>query len=260
MATDERPAAGSGRRTLWIVVGLALIALPLLIFFVVFSVRIVPDGQVGILYTFGEVDLEPRQPGLVIKRPWASMQTMNVDIQEFTAGSTSDEYDPLTAGTVETLTCDGLTIGIDLTVRFRLDATRAAYVFRDIGPEFKRLVMPPTTRGAIRNILIRFRRQDLYPTPPANLGSIIQEYLETDLEPHGIIIEQVLLTDIVPPAEIQEAEALKAAVEAELERIWAEEAAAAQAAGLPTPAPSFRQPAEEPSAAVGPALERSPGC
>ncbi len=179
----------------------------------IFSIRIVGAGEVGVIHTFGEVDTNPRPSGLLFKMPWASMETMNVRTQQFTMSSASEDVGALAGGTVNTLTSEGLTVGVDLTVLFRLDFGTAPEVFRDLGPQYQGVVLLPAIRGAIRDVVAQYSAEDLYTVARATVGDLILSNLIRDLDARGIVTEQVLLRDITLPAQIRQAIELKLSAE-----------------------------------------------
>ena len=68
--SDEGPKGARDGRRLWLLVaGVLFIVGPILALAVVFSVRVVGDGEVGVVYVFGEADPDPRPPRLHFKLP-----------------------------------------------------------------------------------------------------------------------------------------------------------------------------------------------
>ena len=68
--SDEGPkGARDGRRPWLVVAGVLFIVGPILALAVVFLVRVVGEGEVGVVYVFGEVDPDPRPPALHFKLP-----------------------------------------------------------------------------------------------------------------------------------------------------------------------------------------------
>ena len=183
----------------------------------IFSIRIVGAGEVGVIHVFGEVDTSPRPSGLLFKLPWASMETMNVRTQQLTMSSASEDIGFLAGGTVTTLTSEGLTVGVDLTIFYHLNFNSAPAVFRELGPSYEAVVLLPAVRGAIRDVVAQFSAEDLYTVARAAVGELILENLVSDLEVRGIIAERVLLRDITLPTQIQQAIERKLAAEQAIE-------------------------------------------
>ncbi len=193
--------------------GIVVVIVAIVGLLAIFSIRIVGAGEVGVIHTFGEVDTTPRPSGLLFKMPWASMETMNVRTQQFTMSSASEDVGALAGGTVNTLTSEGLTVGVDLTVLFRLNFNTAPEVFRDLGPQYQSVVLLPAIRGAIRDVVAQYSAEDLYTVARATVGDLILSNLVRDLDARGIVTEQVLLRDITLPAQIRQAIELKLSAE-----------------------------------------------
>lgn len=172
---------------------------------VLFTVRIVDEGEVGVVHMFGEVDPEPRPPGLHFKLPRASMSKMDVETQQLTLSSDADEDAGLTGETVEALTYEGLTIGVDVTVRFRLEAARAPAVFREIGPDYVEVILLPAIRRAIRDVLAGFPLEDFCGLPRATLEDLFQSEFEGDLRNRGLMAEGVQVLKVFLPIRIRQA-------------------------------------------------------
>jgi regulator of protease activity HflC (stomatin/prohibitin superfamily) len=243
-----------------LIVGGALALVLVVAFMAVFVVRIVPDGEVGIVHTFGEVDPEPRPPGIVFKSPVANLVTMDLGLQEFTVKYTSEEDAPLEERTLYALTDDDLTTGVHLTVRFRLEASRAPSVFRDVGFEYPRIILLPAIRGAIRETLARYTLEDLCGLKPDFVKDLLMSELDSDLQRRGLVAEQIQnLTVILPPEirggleRIYEAEQRIAESKAEYARRIRE--SAGEGAELP-----FEMPIPVPIDPFAPSDDLIPGC
>ena len=194
-------------------VGILVVVAAVAALLAIFSIRIVGAGQVGVIHVFGEVDTRPRPSGMLFKLPWASMETMNVRTQQLTMSSAAEDVGTLAGGTVQTLTSEGLTVGVDLTIFYHLNFSEAPVVFRELGPQFEGVILLPAVRGAIRDVVAQFSAEDLYTVARGAVGELILENLVRDLEVRGIIAERVLLRDITLPTQIQQAIERKLAAE-----------------------------------------------
>ncbi len=193
--------------------GVTVLGIAVVLLLALFSVRIVGVGEVGIIHTFGVVDTNPRPPGLTLKAPWASLETMNVRTQQFTMGSVAEEQSLVAGDTVRTLTSEGLTVGLDLTVWFALQAGEAPILFSEIGPDYRGIIIRPAIRNAIRDVVAQYTAEALYTEGRERVGIQIQEQLEADLSPRGVTVERVLLRDVALPGLIQQAIEAKIAAE-----------------------------------------------
>ncbi len=192
-------------RTSSMALGVIVVIIALVALFAFFSVRIVGVGQAGVIHTFGVVDPIAKPAGLLLKAPWAALEQLNVRTQEFTMTSRAEEAGLGADDAVQTLTSEGLTVGLDITVLFRLEFLIAPEMFRTVGPDYQLIIVRPAIRNAIRDVVAQFTASDLYTTGREQVSIQIEEQLINALEPRGISIENVLLRDVRLPSIIQTA-------------------------------------------------------
>ena len=160
-------------------------------------VRFVGDGEVGVVHTFGVVDPKPRLPGLVLKAPWASLETMNVRTQQFTLDSQALRGDLVPDGDIiRTLTSDGATASIGLTVSYRIQADQAPHVFSTVGPDYASIIIRPAVRNAVRDVVVEYTLEEINPVHGEEIRDKIMEQLKSDLEPRGILAESALMREM----------------------------------------------------------------
>ena len=124
--------------------GVIVLATAAVLLLAVFSVRVVGVGEVGVISTFGVVDSTARQPGLLLKAPWQNLQQLSIRTQEFTMSSAQEQGARIGSDdTVRTLTSEGLTVGLDMTVWYRLSPQEAPELYRTIGPDFRGIIIRP---------------------------------------------------------------------------------------------------------------------
>ena len=189
-----------------VVIGAIIIAL--------FSVRFVDVGEVGVINTFGVVDPIPKPQGLLVKLPWATLDTYSVRTQSITMSSRAEEVGA-SDNTVRTLTREGLSVGLDITTLFVLNFDQAPEVRNNVGPEgvYQEIVVRPGIRNAIRDVVAQFTAEDLYTTAREEIGTRIHQQLDESLNARGVTIQDVLLRDVTLPAVITQAIENKLAAE-----------------------------------------------
>ncbi len=199
-------------------VGVIVIGVAAAIVLALFSVRFVNVGEVGVLHTFGVVDPAPRPEGLLVKAPWASLETLSVRTQQLTMSSRSEDSSPsATDQTVRTLTSEGLSVGLDITTLYRLDFASAPEVFRRIGPNYVEIVVRPAIRDAIRDVIGEFQAEALYTSARTEVSQRIRTQLRELLSERGVSVENVLLRDVSLPQQITTAIERKLAAEQAIE-------------------------------------------
>jgi prohibitin 1 len=100
---------------------------------------------------------------------------------------------------------------------FRLDPTRAAEVYKTIGPEYQEIAVHPQIRSAIREVTATYEAKALYSAERDKIASETLQLFRKMTEGHGIIADAVLLRKIGLPAVVANAiqEKLKREQEAE---------------------------------------------
>jgi regulator of protease activity HflC (stomatin/prohibitin superfamily) len=96
-------------------------------------------------------------------------------------------------------TRDGNDIETDVTVRWRIDPTRIAFLWKFVAPstdEAEERVVGPPARAYVRDVLNELHSEDFYnPTKRFAAANRASQLLAARLKPYGIIVEGVLLGD-----------------------------------------------------------------
>jgi hypothetical protein len=122
---------GAGMRILRI----AAVAVVLLL--LLWSTTSIPTGNVGVLTLFGRVSGETLPEGIHLINPLKSVQKLSVQTQSLKESATVPSN-------------EGLILALDTSLLFRLDKTKAAWVYQTIGEPYVEKVVEPTLRAAIR--------------------------------------------------------------------------------------------------------------
>jgi regulator of protease activity HflC (stomatin/prohibitin superfamily) len=172
---------GAGLRILRIL--LAVVILLLLLW----STTSIPTGNVGVLTLFGRVTGETLSEGIHLINPLKSVQKLSVQTQSLKESATVPSN-------------EGLILALDTSLLFRLDKTKAAWVYQTIGEPYVEKVVEPTLRAAIRASTSAHTANALYTNARELVQQQIQDELTTQLAPRGVIVENVLLRDVQLPA------------------------------------------------------------
>jgi regulator of protease activity HflC (stomatin/prohibitin superfamily) len=96
-------------------------------------------------------------------------------------------------------TRDGNDIETDVTVRWRIDPSKAAFVWEHVAPstdDLKERLVRPQARAYVRDVLNRLDSEEYYnPDLRFRAASDATRVLAAHLAPNGIVIEQVILGD-----------------------------------------------------------------
>src|SRR3984957_6820818 len=164
-----------------IVIAVAIVLLLL------WSVTSIPTGNVGVLTLFGRVTGETLNEGIHLINPLKNVQKLSVQTQSVkeSANVPSNE---------------GLILALDTSLLFRLDKSKAAFVFQTVGDNYAEKIVEPTLRAAIRASTSAHSANALYTNARELVQQHIQDELTTQLAPRGVIVENVLLRDVQLPA------------------------------------------------------------
>ncbi len=172
-----------GRIGRWI--GYGVVALLLIILFSS-TLTTVDSGHVGVLTLFGRVTGETLPEGIHTINPLKSVHLLSIRTQEVKEAASVPSS-------------EGLTIGLDVSLLFRLDPEKAAEVYQKIGPTYADIVLVPTMRSAIREITASHVANSLYSGAREQLEAEVEKQLISTVSGRGIIVERVLMRDIQLP-------------------------------------------------------------
>ena len=171
------------------------------------SYTIIPAGEVGVKDFFGSIDPTPLTAGFNLKGPLTNIHKMNIQTVEIKE-------------TAETPSKEGLTVGLEVSLLFQLDPSKAPEVYRTVGPDYTSVVVDPQFRSAIREVTAAYDAKVLYSAERSRVQSEIQQNFELLAKGRGIITDQVLLRKIALPPTI--ADSIEAKLKAEQESLQME--------------------------------------
>jgi regulator of protease activity HflC (stomatin/prohibitin superfamily) len=167
------------------------------------SVKQIDAGEVGVQSLFGKVQDEILTSGLNFVNPLMSIKTIDVRTQNYTMSGVHNEGDVSGDDAIRVLTADGLEVVIDLTVLYRVQATEAPRIVKEIGYDFKNVVIRPITRTKIRDNAVYYTAVDLYSLKRDEFQSRIFKTIEANLKARGLVLEQLLVRNITLPVSVK---------------------------------------------------------
>src|ERR1700681_1008273 len=161
--------------------------LVLIVLLLMWSTTSIPTGNVGVLTLFGRVTGQTLPEGIHLINPLKSVEKMSVQTQSIkeSANVPSNE---------------GLILALDTSLLFRLDKSKAAFVYQTVGDNYAEKIVEPTLRAAIRAATSAHTANALYTNARELVQAQIQDELTKELAPRGVIVENVLLRDVQLPA------------------------------------------------------------
>ena len=165
----------------------------------------VGPGEIGVPILFGSVQDNVLRSGLNLVNPLVSVEKLDVKTQAYTMSGVRDEGALKGDDAIVTLSQDGLTLKLDVTVWFRLSEGEAPNLLRTIGTDYVEKIVRPASRTALRDVSVMFSATDIYSTKREDFISEINKHLEKSFEGRGIILERVLLRNVELPQKVKEA-------------------------------------------------------
>lgn len=149
-----------------------------------------------------------------------STQSLIMSAKKGEAGDRRDKDD------LRFKTRDGNDIETDVTVRWRIDPSKAAYVWQFAAPNTVTLrdrLVRPQGRAYVRDVLNRLDSEEYYnPDLRFRAANDATTLLANHLKPYGIIVEQVILGDFAFKADYQKLINRRKEAEKEAEKLEAQ--------------------------------------
>lgn len=194
--------------------GIALIVLIILFR----SLVVIPAGMTGVYHLFGKVADGELRSGLHLINFLASVEKMSIQTEQYTMSVAKEEGLRQGDDSIDALTNEGLTVGLDITVFYHLTEENASDVYKNLGIYYGEKVIRPEIRGAIRDVVARYDLKTIYSEKRNEIVDAIQKKLEGSISPRGIVVESVLLRNVALPANLAKSIQEKLQAEQESQR------------------------------------------
>ncbi|VAW28969.1 hypothetical protein MNBD_BACTEROID06-1208, partial [hydrothermal vent metagenome] len=167
----------------------------------------IKTGETGVLFKKFSGGLEKDivyGQGFHVVAPWNTMFIYNVKEQ------TAEEK-------MNVLDKNGLSIAVDVTVRFNPFQNRIGYVHERFGKGYIQTLVIPEVRSAVRQVMGRYSAEEIYSTKRQEVETSIINEAETTLssEDNNIKMNALLIREVILPVNIKNAIELKLGQEQE---------------------------------------------
>jgi regulator of protease activity HflC (stomatin/prohibitin superfamily) len=167
----------------------------------------VPAGHVGVVDFFGIVSGKTIPAGINLVNPLARVIKFSIQTKEHKE-------------TMQVLSREGLTIGLEISVLYRLNPDSAARVYKTVaGGDYETIILIPQFRSISRAVAASFQASALYSTERERLGVAIQEELARTVAARGVTIETTPLRNVALPVQLTEAIEQKQKADQESQRM-----------------------------------------
>lgn len=104
-------------------------------------------------------------------------------------------------GEMQVQSLEGLNIGLSVTVRYRLDPKKLASVQANLPQPADKQLVPPVVESAWRELAPHYTVRDIFSTKREQIRTKAAEEITRKLSSDGIIVEEVMLSEIQLPEE-----------------------------------------------------------
>ncbi|MEO5570111.1 MAG: prohibitin family protein [Bacteroidia bacterium] len=166
-------------------------------------VKQIGAGQIGVQSLFGKVNNRTLESGLNVINPLAEVTMFNIKTQNYTMSGVHDEGDNEGDDAIRVLSADGLEVVIDVTVLYSVIPNEAPRILKEIGSDYKNIIVRPVVRTKIRDNSVYYQAVDLYSIKRDEFQQRIFKSVETNFKSRGLSLEQLLVRNITLPASVK---------------------------------------------------------
>jgi regulator of protease activity HflC (stomatin/prohibitin superfamily) len=174
-----------------------------------FSIVVVPSGMAGVRVS----EMSGTEPGTLY--PGAHMVMPLVEDvalfdtrdQIFTTGDSETAAKPSATGLptkpqlLDVQAKEGLTLGLAITVRYRLDSKKLDYIQGNLPRPVEKEIVPPTVASVWREIVPNYTVRDVFSAKREEVRQRAAGLITQKLAADGIVVKEVMLRDIQLPPE-----------------------------------------------------------
>ena len=120
----------------------------------------------------------------------------DVRTQTYTMSATTWEGEVKGDDSLSALTSDGQVVKIEISVRFRPDASKIYNLHQQVGPDYANKIIRPLIRSQVRVTVAQFPVNDVYSAKREEIERRITASLKKSLAENAIILDEVLLRDV----------------------------------------------------------------
>ncbi len=197
----------------WIGIGVAVIGL------LSTSLIQIEPGEVGVQKLFGKVSDNVLESGLNLKNPLVEVVPFDKRTRIIPCRGYTTEGEVVGDDAIHVLSADGLEVIIDLTVLYKVIPAEAPRILREIGIDYRDVIVRPICRTRIRDNAVYYDAVSLYSSKRDEFQDRIFKGIESDFKGRGLVLEQLLVRNINLPASVKTAIESKINAEQEAQKM-----------------------------------------
>jgi regulator of protease activity HflC (stomatin/prohibitin superfamily) len=185
--------ARAQRAVLWI----APVAFAAWLLYAHWPVQSVARGEVGVRTNQLTGTITQWREGSVLVLPGLhDMRVYSLRDQVYRAAQVSSASGPAPLQSIE-----GLSVGVDLAVRYALDGTRIATVSKNLPDNYGAEIVEPAVQGVIYKVFARYTVREIFSSKRAEIQQTIESELKSRLAADGIVLRGVQMGKVDLPAD-----------------------------------------------------------
>ena len=157
----------------------------------------VKRGDVGIRSNALTGTTEQFREGTVLVLPGIhTLRTFNLRDQVYNPSQSASASGPAPFQSLE-----GLSVGVDLSVRYALDPSKLASISKDLPDDIDSAIVQPAVQGTVYKLFARYTVREIFSTKRAEIQQIMESELKSKLAADGITLRGVQLGKVELPAD-----------------------------------------------------------
>lgn len=205
MSQYDQPSFDPGKIKPFIFIGVLVLILIVVLSNIFVILQPTERGVVFKKYTTGlDVD-DIKGEGLNIIAPWNDVIIFRIEEQQIEE-------------TMDVLSKDGLSISIDVSLRFRPKPEEIGYLYRAFRNSYIESLIRPELRSAVRKIIGQYTPEELYATKRQEIETRIEQSTREILDNNFVELKALLFRSIKLPKTIKESIEQKLAAEQEAQK------------------------------------------
>jgi len=193
-----------------------------ILFFILLAfacVKQIEPGMVGVQKLFGKVSNNTLESGLNLINPLVRVVTFDIKTENYTMSGVHDEGTVQGDDAIRVLSADGLEVIVDLTVLYKVVPSEAPRILKEIGTDYKNVIVRPICRTGIRDNAVYYDAVSLFSSKREEFQDRIFKAIESNFRDRGLLLEQLLVRNLTLPQSVKEAIESKINAEQEAQKM-----------------------------------------
>jgi regulator of protease activity HflC (stomatin/prohibitin superfamily) len=165
------------------------------------SIVVVPSGMAGVRVSQISGTLPGTlYPGVHLIKPLLERVAL-FDTRDHVFTTNAAQTQGKKAEVLNVTSQEGLSIGMAVNIRYRLDASRLDFIERTLPQPVEEEIVPPVVASAFREIVPNYTVRDVFATRREEIRKRTAEVIGKKLGADGIVVKEVMVRDIKLPDE-----------------------------------------------------------